>query len=98
MKRTIPPFRAVFFGIFFPGTQSVGMNRLMGQELPPVLKKLDTALPGSDGFAVGEKVRNSDVKAGKFPNLKAKIQNVLLFEAFLVVSTLVRLDFSFSFF
>jgi len=50
--KTIPPFRAVFFG----NTSSVGMNRLMGQELPPVLKKLDTALPGSDGFAVGEKV------------------------------------------
>ena len=31
------------------------------EELPPILKKLDMALPGSDGFAVGEKVSLADV-------------------------------------
>eukprot|EP00435_Cladocopium_sp_Y103_P056444 s699_g19.t1 len=31
------------------------------EELPPFLTKLDTALPGSDGFAVGKKVSLADV-------------------------------------
>lgn len=31
------------------------------EELPPLLTKLDTALPGSDGFAVGKKVSLADV-------------------------------------
>mmetsp|Transcript_146459 Transcript_146459/g.467871 ORF Transcript_146459/g.467871 Transcript_146459/m.467871 type:complete len:285 (-) Transcript_146459:70-924(-) len=32
-----------------------------GEELPVMLKKLDVALPGSDGFAVGSKISYADV-------------------------------------
>ena len=37
------------------GTDSIIFS-MSPQELPPILAKLDKALPGSDGFAVGKKV------------------------------------------